>query len=143
MLIHASCADFSGAGVLLCGGSGCGKSDLCLRLLDAGARLVADDQTIIENENGALVARCPERIKGLLEIRGVGVVETPCVPETRVCVKIVLRPDAEIDRMPDFQTETIENVPVPVFFLDGFTASAVLKVKAVVSIVCQQRKVVS
>lgn len=143
MLIHASCADFSGAGVLLCGGSGCGKSDLCLRLLDAGARLVADDQTIVENENGVLIARCPERIRGLLEIRGIGVVETPCVPETRVRAKIVLRPDAEIDRMPDFRTERMENVSVPVFFLDAFTASAVLKVKTVLAIACQQRKVVS
>lgn len=143
MLIHASCADFSGAGVLLCGGSGCGKSDLCLRLLDAGARLVADDQTIVENENGVLIARCPERIRGLLEIRGIGVVETPCVPETRVRAKIVLRPDAEIDRMPDFKTERMENVSVPVFFLDAFTASAVLKVKTVLAIACQQRKVVS
>ena len=42
--IHASCVAIGGKGVLLLGDSGAGKSDLALRLIDEGARLVADDR---------------------------------------------------------------------------------------------------
>ena len=43
--IHASCVAINGRGILLLGKSGAGKSELALRLMDEGARLVADDRT--------------------------------------------------------------------------------------------------
>ncbi|MEE9317578.1 MAG: hypothetical protein V3U48_04730, partial [Rhodospirillales bacterium] len=39
--IHATCVEMDGKGVLLMGPPGSGKSDLALRLIDGGARLVA------------------------------------------------------------------------------------------------------
>ena len=42
--IHATCVDVEGVGVLFLGAPGNGKSDLALRLIDGGARLVADDR---------------------------------------------------------------------------------------------------
>ena len=65
--IHASCIAIGGKGVLLLGGSGAGKSDLALRLIDDGAALVADDRTLLFVKNGALHAKAPPSIKGLLE----------------------------------------------------------------------------
>ena len=59
MLVHATCVALDGAGVLLRGPSGSGKSDLALRLIDGGARLVADDQVALSAEAGRLVARAP------------------------------------------------------------------------------------
>jgi HPr kinase/phosphorylase len=41
--LHASCISIDGSAVLLRGSAGSGKSDLALRLVDAGALLVADD----------------------------------------------------------------------------------------------------
>lgn len=73
MQIHASCAARDGAGVLLLGRSGCGKSDLLLRLLDADFELVADDRVEIE----AGQARAPDALAGLLEVRGFGIVRLP------------------------------------------------------------------
>lgn len=70
MQIHASCASRDGAGVLLLGASGSGKSDLLLRLLDLGFDLVADDRVDID----AGVARAPAALRGLLEVRGLGIV---------------------------------------------------------------------
>ena len=84
--IHASCVSLRNQGVLLLGPSGAGKSDLALRLIDGGAKLVADDRTLLFVKNGALHARAPSTISGLLEIRGVGIVRLP----VRASVKIAL-----------------------------------------------------
>jgi len=90
--IHASCVAIGGRGVLLLGRSGAGKSDLALRLIDQGAKLVADDRTILFVRSGVLHAKAPASIKGLLEIRGVGIVALP----VRDSVKIVLA--VQLDR---------------------------------------------
>ena len=87
-LLHATCIAVDGAtgplGVLLRGSSGAGKSDLAFRMIDQGARLVADDQCRLQRRNGAagayLVARAPATIDGLLEVRGLGVVEVQTLP---------------------------------------------------------------
>src|SRR3981189_3410655 len=87
--IHASCVAIGARGVLLLGASGTGKSDLALRLIDEGAKLVADDRTILFTAKGMLHARAPASIKGLLEIRGLGIVELPV--RTRVKIALVVR----------------------------------------------------
>ena len=63
MQIHASCAARDGAGVLLLGPPGSGKSDLVLRLLDRGFTLVADDRVVIEDGH----ASAPAALAGLLQ----------------------------------------------------------------------------
>ena len=60
--IHASCVAFGGKGVLLLGASGAGKSSLALRLVDDGARLVADDRCDLFPRGGKLHARAPASI---------------------------------------------------------------------------------
>src|SRR3546814_6087396 len=57
--IHASCVAPGHGGVLILGQSGQGKSDLALRLMDRGARLVADDRCDIWHERGRLWCRPP------------------------------------------------------------------------------------
>ncbi|WP_040850329.1 HPr kinase/phosphorylase, partial [Nitrospirillum viridazoti] len=73
--VHATCVSVGGAGVLLRGASGSGKSDLALRLVDAGALLVADDQVALAADPTAtlLTATAPERLAGLIEVRGLGI----------------------------------------------------------------------
>ena len=61
--IHGTCVLLSGLGVLLRGPSGSGKSDLALRLIDGGARLVADDQVELIPAEGRLLARAPEALQ--------------------------------------------------------------------------------
>src|SRR5689334_19724385 len=96
--IHASCVAIGGQGILLAGKSGAGKSDLTLRLIDAGARLVADDRTILYVAKGALHARAPDSIKGLLEIRGLGIVTVPV--RASVKIALVVRLGGEDARLP-------------------------------------------
>ena len=88
--IHASCVALGGRGVLLLGPSGAGKSDLALRLIDDGATLVADDRTLLFAKGGALHAKAPASIKGLLEIRGVGIVKLPVRASVRIALVVKL-----------------------------------------------------
>ena len=68
--LHGTCVARRGAGVLLLGPPGCGKSDLALRLLGREFELVADDQVLLEG----LQARAPQPLAGLLEVRGLGII---------------------------------------------------------------------
>ena len=141
--IYASCVRWMEKGLLICGGSGSGKSDLCLRLLDNGAELVADDRTIVENRDGKLYASCPDPLKGLMEVRGIGIIETPFIPETEINLKLDLRTKEKIDRMPIEETEIVEGVELPVFATDAFEVSAVLKIKTFLQILSAQRRRIS
>jgi hypothetical protein len=96
--IHASCVALGARGVLLLGASGAGKSDLALRLIDDGARLVADDRTLLFVKGGALHAKAPASIEGLLEIRGVGIVTLPVRAQVRIA--LVVRLGREAARLP-------------------------------------------
>jgi HPr kinase/phosphorylase len=88
--IHATCVALGRRGILLLGPSGTGKSDLALRLIDQGAKLVADDRTILFVKGGALHAKAPASIRGLLEIRGVGIVSLPVCDSVKIVLAIRL-----------------------------------------------------
>ena len=100
--IHASCVAIGNQGVLLLGKSGAGKSDLALRLIDDGARLVADDRTVLYAAGGALHARPPASIQGLIEIRGIGIIQLPV--RASVKIALVVRLGREGARLPKPQT---------------------------------------
>jgi HPr kinase/phosphorylase len=86
MQVHASCAARDGAGVLLLGPPGAGKSDMVLRLLDHGFVLVADDRVDIANGS----ARPAAGLAGLLEVRGLGILRVPYLPEARLRLAVTL-----------------------------------------------------
>lgn len=79
--VQGTCVALGGAGVLLRGRSGAGKSDLALRLIDDGAVLVADDLCEICREGERLVIDLPAAVdpafRGKIERRGVGIVSRP------------------------------------------------------------------
>ncbi len=62
-------------GILLVGESGSGKSRLALSLLYEGARLVADDVVELTSSSRWTMGRAPEKIRGLIEVRGVGIID--------------------------------------------------------------------
>ena len=97
--IHASCVRFGRKGILLLGKSGSGKSDLALRLIGRGAKLVADDRCDISVERNRLVARAPRTIAGLLEVRGVGIVSLPRAPSAVIALVVDL--SGVVGRMPE------------------------------------------
>ncbi|MEZ5768808.1 MAG: hypothetical protein R3D80_14935 [Paracoccaceae bacterium] len=62
----------AGFGVLIEGPSGSGKSALALQLIALGGALVADDRTRIAPQGGWPWLHAPERLAGVIEARGVG-----------------------------------------------------------------------
>ena len=133
-LVHATCIAVEGPagprGILLRGASGAGKSDLALRLIDQGARLVADDQCALSLGPGPnLIARAPETLAGQIEVRGVGIVETPPLAEAAVALIVDLVPGGPLERMPAAREETLLGVTVPCLALDPFEASALAKLR--------------
>jgi HPr kinase/phosphorylase len=116
MQIHASCAARGGAGVLLLGPPGSGKSDLLLRLLDRGFVLVADDR--VEVADGE--AWAPPALAGLLEVRGLGILRLAHAARARVALAVDL--GARPERLPVPARHPV--LGVPVMALDASRPSA-------------------
>ena len=128
-LVHATTVEVDGHAVLIRGPSGSGKSDLALRLMDSGAVLVADDQTLLSAESGRLFASPPDTIAGLIEVRGLGVVRVAYCPRAPVCLAVTLVATGEVERLPEREHDTLLGVPVPLARLAPFEASAPAKVR--------------
>ena len=116
MQIHASCASRRGAGVLLVGPPGSGKSDLLLRLLARGFDLVSDDRTEIEDG----IARPVPALAGLLEVRGLGIVRLPHAASARLALVAQLGQPSV--RMPSPARD--EDLGLPEVTIDPLGASA-------------------
>jgi len=141
--IHASCillnraGDAFGAprdaGILLLGKSGAGKSDLALRMIEGGARLVADDRVELSVREGLLIARAPPRLTGLIEVRGAGILALPYAAEARVALAVLLE-TRNPGRMPDseFYVPPLADAPrkIPLLRLSAFEASSPAKIAA-------------
>jgi len=125
--LHATCVAIGGRGVLLAGDSGRGKSDLALRLIDRGARLVSDDYTLLRVEEGRLIAAAPTTIAGRIEVRGIGIVEMAGLEAAPVCLFADLERVPE--RLPDPATIFLAGVGVPTVALAALEASAPIKLE--------------
>ena len=137
MLVHATCVALRRRGrswraVLLRGPSGAGKSDLALRLIEGGARLVADDQTELVRRGKSIIATSPATLAGLIEARGVGIVKLARdqrVTRAPVALLVDLAPPERIERLPEPARERLLGVDLPVLMLAPFEASASAKLR--------------
>lgn len=138
-LVHGTCIVIENTGVLLRGPSGSGKSDLALRLIDRGARLVSDDQTRLLRVADRIIASAPPTIAGFIEVRGIGPV--PMTTEEGVWLRLAvdLKPTREIERLPEETGTTLLGMRLPLVMVDPFTASAAAKVRLAVRLVASHR----
>jgi serine kinase of HPr protein (carbohydrate metabolism regulator) len=130
LTVHAACIAFDGQGVLLRGPSGSGKSDLALRAIADGARLVADDRVVLTpGPGGAPMASAPETLRGLIEIRGLGIVRIEAEPVAPIALVADLCPPQHIERLPERRTCALAGATLPLIALSPFEASAVVKLR--------------
>jgi HPr kinase/phosphorylase len=136
LFIQATCVAIDGMGVLLRGPSGSGKSDLALRLIDGGARLVADDGVDLRRQGERLFARlppgAPESVRGRIELRGLGILPAPAVAEAPLDLIIDLVAVDALERLPEPLTIELLGVALPLLRLSAREPSAAAKVRLAV-----------
>jgi len=106
---HGDLLDIFAIGVLLLGDSGSGKSECALELVHRGHRLVADDVVeIYQLRNQDLIGQAPESVRGLMEVRGLGLISIEqlfgvvAVRDSKpidLVVKLVDESEANVDRL--------------------------------------------
>jgi serine kinase of HPr protein (carbohydrate metabolism regulator) len=126
-MLHASTIAIDGQAVLITGVSGSGKSDLALRLIDRGAKLVSDDYTLLTRVGAVLMASSPATIKRKLEVRGIGILD--CDTLDSAPAALIVRLDEPPVRMPEDDVQNIIGVAVPVIAFAAFEASTPIKVE--------------
>lgn len=105
--------------MLVLGPPGSGKSDLALRLIGRGFALVADDQVLLDGR----AVRAPEPLRGLLEVRGLGIFEgLPVAEDAALALVVDLVPPDGVARLP--VPASWPPAGVPRIALHAFEASA-------------------
>lgn len=89
-LAQYSAIALDGRGLLIEGPAGCGKTTLCLSMIDRGAQLIGDDGVELVRKGNTVIASPPPRTRGMLEIRNVGII---ALPSTAAPVSLILRID--------------------------------------------------
>jgi serine kinase of HPr protein (carbohydrate metabolism regulator) len=121
--------------VLLVGESGAGKSDVALRLIAAGAKLIADDQTALFVERGRIHADAPPNVSGSMEIRGLGILRVDRASPCPVVLVVQLDQEATVARLPepafyDQPASLQADVKLPLIMLNAREASTPAKIAA-------------
>lgn len=113
--VHASLVLWKNKGILFKGKSGSGKSELALKFIEnKNAVLVADDVVALKTRNNTLWGSAPLNIRGLLEIRNVGIskYEFAAEAEINLVVNLVLSKE-NLERLPKNKCENILGVEIP------------------------------
>ncbi len=127
---HFTSVAINGQAVLLAGNSGVGKTDVALRLMEGGATLIADDQTLLSVHDGRLKASAPPSIAGLIEVRHVGLYKVPFLAEAPVALYVELVQSGEpLERLPPSFFMTLLGCPVRWLRLVGCEASTPAKIR--------------
>lgn len=121
--------------VLLLGDPGAGKSDVALRLIAAGAKLVSDDQTVLFVERGCVWADAPPALSGAMEIRGLGIIRMQKAPASPVILAVRLAREGAVVRLPEPAVYALPaalqaDVRVPLVMLNAYEASTPAKIAA-------------
>ncbi|HLI66156.1 MAG TPA: HPr kinase/phosphorylase [Caulobacteraceae bacterium] len=136
MILHAGLIALRGRGrwrgVLIEGDSGAGKSDLALRALASGWRLVADDRTLIWTSDGRLFGRAPDPLAGLIEARGLGVLPARALAFAEV--ELVAHCCTVVERAPELACERLLDLTLPRLGIVAFEESAPLKLAHALSL---------
>lgn len=117
-------------GALIEGPSGTGKSDLAIRMMAGGFRLVADDRVQVWRSGEKLFGKAPRPLSGLLEARGVGVIPEAPLDFCEITLLVHCRPEAaDVERLPDAPPVDILGVKLPQIELWPFEAAGPAKLR--------------
>ncbi len=125
--LHGTAVAIGGAGVLLLGEPGSGKSDLALRLIDRGALLIADDRVLLCVDGDTIRLSDTGNMTGRMEIRGTGICDMPHTADAPFRLAVLC--DAAPERLPAPEHRTWLGIAIPALRLSPFEASAPVKLE--------------
>ena len=113
--VTASAVVYRGAGVLIRGAPGAGKSTLALMLIADDGQLVGDDRVHLGACHGRIIASGHGAVRGQIELRGRGLIERPFEPSAVVRLVVDLIAPGQIERLPEPDTlrTTLLGVSLP------------------------------
>ena len=83
--------------------------------MNAGAKLIADDQVILESKSSGVIVSCPPQIDGLIEARGIGVLHAPAAGPTALSLVVDLG-RTETERVPPQRNTVLLGHAFPVIY---------------------------
>ncbi len=127
--VHGTAVVIDGTGLLFVGPSGSGKSSLAFDCLaEASLRglpgvLVSDDQVLVSCENGRVIGRRPDTIRGLIELRYSGIVTLDSIEEAELQFAIIPVNADESMRLPpeDDWLSLAPDIRLPVIRVPSWT----------------------
>ena len=112
--IHGVLVRVRETGVLIVGESGAGKSECAFSLIRKGHQLVADDVVEVFVKTGVMCGRPTEFTRGLMEIRGMGIVDAGAMfgeevlcAESSIDLCVEINETAAVDRFGAVKHEQI------------------------------------
>ncbi|BAE53201.1 Serine kinase of the HPr protein, regulates carbohydrate metabolism [Paramagnetospirillum magneticum AMB-1] len=90
---------------------------------------MADDQTALDRDGEALIARPPATIAGLLEVRGLGLVRLPHLDGVALDLVVDLVAPSAVERLPEASALELLGLTLRHLLLAPFEASAAAKVR--------------
>tara|TARA_B100000900_G_C20184601_1_gene555335 strand:+ start:25 stop:498 length:474 start_codon:yes stop_codon:yes gene_type:complete len=98
-ILHASSIDIDGKGVVILGKSGSGKSNLAIKLISMGAKLISDDQTYFKLKDNKVIISKPDTTPNFIEARGIGLIKAPLVMSAKLFCFVNIT-NIELKRLP-------------------------------------------
>jgi HPr kinase/phosphorylase len=133
-MANGTAVAWHGKAVLIMGPPGAGKSDLALRLIDQGAKLIADDLVELTRAGARVVAAfpadAPPDLRGRIEARGLGIVAVPAAAgPVELALVIEATASEDVERLPKDEFSQWLDIDIPTLRLALHEASTPTKVR--------------
>lgn len=113
--IQATAISYQEKGILIQGVPGVGKTSLALRLIENGAVLLGDDLVKIFIRKGQLYCQGKKKLKGVVEIRGLGLIKGFKVAPPVPVLCVIQLHKKSVERLPKSKKISLLGKKIPVF----------------------------